>query len=155
MYIVYCSMNSGQHFCEYAISHDDINKHLENLEFRNIDRDEYFSITYKNPIFISDEKSNWVTINMLPTRDVFMDIYRDEYFNERGVSADDRHEVFGGIMFGNSDFDAEEINVVLADYGVGDIQAVDITEDYPAFCARLDNLREMSKEYHDKGDLKH
>lgn len=37
----------------------------------------------------------------------------------RDLSADDRHEVFRGIMLGESDFSVGLINEILGDYGVG------------------------------------
>lgn len=158
MYIVYHSSRYGGNTCQYAMNIAEINNNLRRLNFAEITPIDLVEIDRgENHFdhFAEDEETNWVTIHKLYTRGVFMAIYRDENFNEEGITPDDRHEIFGGIMLGSSDFNAEEMNQMLSNYNVTDIQAVDITEEYPRFCARLDNLREMSKEYHDKGDLKH
>lgn len=153
MYIVYISLNSGNHYCIEALNFEEISKIASRYEFYLSDNDmkEIAELeNYKGTFFRDDDKTDWLTVHKISTRNVFMGIYRDEFFNERGISADDRHEIFGGIMFGESDFEATEINEMLADYGVVNIQAVDISEPFDAFCARLDNLREMSEEYHRK-----
>lgn len=155
MYIVYHSSRYGGNTCQYAMNIAEINNNLRRLNFAEITPIDLVEIDRGENHFAEDEETNWVTIHKLYTRGVFMAIYRDENFNEEGITPDDRHEIFGGIMLGSSDFNAEEMNQMLSNYNVTDIQAVDITEEYPRFCARLDNLREMSKEYHDKGDLKH
>jgi len=155
MYIVYHSSRYGGNTCQYAMNITEINNNLRRLNFAEITPIDLVEIDRGENHFAEDEETNWVTIHKLYTRGVFMAIYRDENFNEEGITPDDRAEVFSGIMLGSSDFNAEEMNQMLSNYNVTDIQAVDITEEYPRFCARLDNLREMSKEYHDKGDLKH
>lgn len=140
--------------CQHAVSIEKLKKLLVRAKFdlAFIDFDNLEKLDWGRGVFYRNSESKHVTIFKLSTRNVFMDIYRDEFFNEEDVSVDDRHEVFSGIMLGSSDFEAEEINSVLANYNVTHIQAVDITEPYDAFCARLDNLKDMSSEYHERGE---
>jgi len=60
-------------------------------------------------------------------RDVFMQIYRSGLLNT--LSVDDRHEVFSGIMLGNSDFTAELLNDVLSNYDVNNLEVRERTEE--------------------------
>jgi len=151
------SMTSQRNLALHAASIDEVKKLLVKYKFdlEFIDFRHMRELECGKGAYYVNSAGSYVQIYKLNTRDVFMDIYRDENFNEEGITPDDRAEVFSGIMLGSSDFNAEEMNQMLSNYNVTDIQAVDITEEYPRFCARLDNLREMSKEYHDKGDLKH
>jgi hypothetical protein len=53
------------------------------------------------------------------TRHEFMAAYRAMCGTDGpDLTADDRHEVFRGIMLGESDFSIELFNDILADYGV-------------------------------------
>jgi len=50
-------------------------------------------------------------------REQFMEFFRNDEALAT-LTADDRHEVFAGIMLGSSDFTADMLNNVLNDYGV-------------------------------------
>lgn len=50
-------------------------------------------------------------------REQFMEFFRNDE-SLATLTADDRHEVFAGIMLGSSDFTADMLNKVLSDYGV-------------------------------------
>ena len=54
------------------------------------------------------------------TRDQFMEFFRDDELLNT-LSIDDRIEVFSTIMAGSSDFKADLLRSVLADYNVGNI----------------------------------
>jgi len=62
-------------------------------------------------------------LNNRERRDLFMDLFRHEDFNE-GMSADDCVEVFSTVLKGSSDITVELLNSVIADYGAGDVEAI-------------------------------
>lgn len=154
MYIVYVSSHYGQNECRYAMNIQEVNNILKNRDFEEVTEREFAQIENGEHYSEHLENTDWVTIHKLWTRGVFMTIYRSDDFNEQGITPDDRHEVFSGIMLGSSDFEATEINEMLANYNVTHIHAVDITEEPDRFAARLDNLLQENKEYWEKGELK-
>lgn len=150
MYIIYHSSRYGGNTCQYAMNIAEINNNLRRLDFEEITHIDLVEIDRGESYFVEDQESNWITIHKLYTRGVFMAIYRDDNFNEEGITVDDRHEIFSGIMLGSMDFEATEIQEVLGNYGIEHIQAVDIEEEPAPFAARLQNLSDMNAEYWQK-----
>ncbi len=65
----------------------------------------------------------------LISREEFMEFFRHDDFSNM-VSTEDCHEIFRTVMKGSSDFSSKLINDVLADYGNGDIIAIDVKTTY-------------------------
>ena len=59
------------------------------------------------------------------TRHDFMSFFRDDDKLSE-LSTDDRIEVFRTILTGSSDINKELLNDLLADYGVGHLQVVEV-----------------------------
>jgi hypothetical protein len=90
-------------------------------------RDPYLSPTQQ--LMDNNHQSNAqfdTTQPELITRDQFMAFFRSDTFYEQ-VSDDDCREVFATVLKGSSDFTAEFLNDILADYSVGDIIALQLT----------------------------
>lgn len=68
------------------------------------------------------ENTNHIEI----TRDDFMEFFRD---NEKlnTLSVDDRLEVFSTILLGSSDFRKELFDNIFSDYGVTNLEVIEIS----------------------------
>lgn len=66
---------------------------------------------------------------MKMTRNDFMEFFRDED-SLNTLSPDDRVEVFQTILLGSSDFSAELLEDILADYSVTHLMVIDLNKDY-------------------------
>lgn len=141
MYIVYFSSATGAEDCEYAMGLHEINNMLRNRKFEEIDREEFFSIDYGNPILMSDKNANKISIHRLWSRGVFMAIFRAEP-DEQGLSNDDRAEVFGEIMLGTSDFMAERLQRIFNNYDVRACGVVDYTLPPDEFAQQIEEIQQ-------------
>lgn len=154
MYIVYVSSRFGSNQCRYAITAEEVNTILDYFDMPEITGnleemiDEFFSIDCGNPIILFDKYANKIGIHKLHTRDVFMSIFRAEH-DDQGLSTDDRHEVFGGIMLGASDFTADGIQSIFNDYDVRQCAVIDYNLEPDDFQVQMELISENYVQMYD------
>jgi hypothetical protein len=87
---------------------------------------DYFDFGIFFPVLNYKNHPNMPTPHI--TREQFMAFFRDdEKLNE--LAPDDRIEIFGTILLGNSDITVELLQEILSDYGVSHLKAIEVEED--------------------------
>ena len=90
-------------------------------DFEKIER---IRMQYTDLFRKDSELLNQKRIILREAREIFMDIFRIDEFHDI-VTVDDAHEVFAGVLHGESDFTKEFLDEVLGYYSVGDIDIVE------------------------------
>lgn len=149
MYIVYLSSRYGSNQCRLALNTEEVNAILRSFDFPEVSNDFPTEIESEGYYYDEDEGTNWVTIHKLWARGVFMGMFRELSDDEIGLTADDRHEIFAGIMFGQSDFTAKVLENVLNDYCVTQCAVVDYTLEHEEFMQQIEEIQQTYVQNYD------